>query len=70
MKELTLAYALENKFTPNDMVRYFDKEMTDEQCDFVLWDQTCFPFDMKGTVTQLNNLFLNVKAKPQRSEGK
>jgi hypothetical protein len=58
MNPLTLEYSLEKKFTPNDLVRYFKPELTDKECDWYLWERTCYPFDLKTTIEQLNTIFL------------
>ena len=59
MKELTLEYALKNKFTAIDCIKYFNPNWTDEQCDFYLWEHTCFPFSTETLIKQLNSKFLN-----------
>lgn len=59
MKPLTLEFAKENKFTPLDLVRYFEPDAPEEKCDYILWEQTCFPFSIEQTIAQLNNLYLN-----------
>lgn len=59
MIKLTLKHAIENKFTPIDCVKYFKPEWTDEECDFYLWEFTCFPFSTEILIEQLNNKFLN-----------
>lgn len=30
--------------TPQDLVRMIKPDATDEECDYVLWEQSCFPF--------------------------
>lgn len=61
MKPLTLEYIEKNKILiPNDWVRYFKPEASDRECDFILWEQTCFPFSTKITIDQLNKLFLGI----------
>ena len=59
MKKLTLEYALKNKFTPIDCVKYFNPKWTNELCDFYLWEETCFPLSTETLIKQLNNKFLN-----------
>lgn len=55
IKKLTLKHAIENKFTAIDLVKYFKPEWDNEQCDFYLWEFTCFPFSNTLTIEQLNN---------------
>jgi len=61
MKKLTLKYAIENKFTPCDCVKYYYPKATDEFCGFMLWERTCFPMDMKTTLNQLYKEYINDK---------
>ena len=60
--ELTLEYAIDNKFTPHDCVRFFNPEASDELCEFIIWEQTCFPFSNEIMIKQLNETF-NTKEK-------
>lgn len=59
MEKLTLEYAMENKFTFKDCVKYFKPDADDEYCDFILWEKTCYPFSTEGIISNLNELFLN-----------
>ena len=58
MNPLTLKHALENKFTGIDCVRYFKPECSDEECDYLLWSHTCFPFSTEIMINQLNQHFI------------
>lgn len=59
MEKLTLKYAIENKFTAIDCIKYFNPDWTDDHCDFYLWEFTCYPFSTEILIEQLNNKFLN-----------
>lgn len=60
MEALTIEYALEHKFTENDLVKYFEPSWTDEEANMYLWEETCYPCgDTKTVIEQLNNQFLN-----------
>ena len=61
MKKLTLRYAVENKFRGVDCVKYFDKNTSDKEADYILWEETCFPFSSEAMIKQLNNKFLNTE---------
>jgi len=54
MTPLTIEHAIENSFTPIDLVKYFKPEWKDAECDHYLWEYTCFPNDMDTTIKQLN----------------
>jgi len=57
MKPLTPEYATENNFTPLDCVKYFKPDWSDEACFDLLIEETCYPFDFKRMIKQLNNKF-------------
>jgi hypothetical protein len=57
MTELTLSMAKDMYFL--DWVKHFRPEWTDEQCEFYIWEYTCFPLDYVETIKQLNNQLLN-----------
>ncbi len=41
-----------------DLIRKFQPDLTDEECDFILWDKTGFPFaDMETVERQLKDFF-------------
>jgi hypothetical protein len=52
MTELTIEMA--NKMNYIDLVKHFRPEWSDEQCEFYLWEYTCFPFHYEETIKQLN----------------
>lgn len=66
MKQLTLQYAIDNKFTWYDCVRWFKPFADESYCDFLLWEKTCYPFDPERTIQMLNELFL--KETPDETE--
>lgn len=55
---LTMAIAEEKCKTAVDLVKYFRPDWTDEECDFYLWEHTCYPFSLEGTIRQLNTKLL------------
>lgn len=52
-KTLTVEQAREIN-NPIDLVKHFRPEWTDEECEYYLWEFTCFPFSLEETVKQLN----------------
>ena len=57
MTELTIEMA--NTMLYIDWVKHFRPNWSDEQCEFYLWEYTCFPFHYVETIKQLNNQLLN-----------
>ena len=60
MNPLTLKHAIENNFTAIDCVKYFNPDWTDEECDFHLWEFTCYPLSMEIMIEQLNKYFIKL----------
>ena len=58
-KPLTEKHAIKNKFSGIDCIKYFKPDWTDEDCDFHLWNETCFPFSTTILIAQLNEEFIN-----------
>lgn len=63
MEPLTVQYATDNNFTPIDCVKYFKPEWDDQQCDYYIWECTCFPFSTEEMIEQLNKEFLRHEQK-------
>jgi hypothetical protein len=59
MKKLTLETALEHRFTVVDCVRFFNNELTFKECEFILWEHTCYPYGFQLMIKQLNEYFEN-----------
>jgi hypothetical protein len=57
MTELTIEMA--NQMPYINWVKHFKPDWTDEQCEFYLWEYTCFPFGFKDVIKQLNEQLLN-----------
>lgn len=58
MEALTVEYAIKNKFTFVDCIKYFNPSWTNEECDFYLWECTCYPFSTEDVIKQLNQKFI------------
>ncbi len=58
MKPLTIEHAIENRFTAIDVIKYFKPDWSDNECDFYIWEFTCYPFSFEVMIEQLNNRFI------------
>jgi len=56
MTELTIDMAKDMTFI--DCVKHFRPQWTDQQCEFYLWEYTCFPLHFAETIKQLNEQLL------------
>lgn len=59
MERLTFNQAKENGMSGIDCVKYYDSNLSNGQCDSILWGETCFPFDPEKTLEQLYSFFKN-----------
>ena len=59
MNPLTLEYAVTNKLSGIDLVKYFKPDISNEYADLILWNYTCFPMDIEQVIEQLNDMYLN-----------
>ena len=61
IEPLTIDYVTENKLYGIDLIKYFNTEWSDEECDFYLWEFTTFPFaNIESLIIQLNNKFIKI----------
>lgn len=68
MEILTLDYVKDQNFNAIDMVKFFNPNWSTEDCDFYLWEMTCYPFSTEILIEQLNQHFVknsinNIKTK-------
>jgi len=56
-KELTINEVIKEKLTWGEVVRHYDPKITDDKVDYILWNETCYPFDNETTVKQIYQLF-------------
>lgn len=45
------------KMTWHDVVRHYKPEATDEEIAWLIWNETCYPFDNETTLRQINSYF-------------
>lgn len=57
--KLTFEKAVELKLNPIGCVKYYFPEFSNELCDFVLYERTCFPFSTEIFLNQLYDLYKN-----------
>ena len=57
-EELTFEQAKKNKFSMIDACKYYFPDWSNEECDFVIWEKTCFPMSTVTALSQLYQLYL------------
>lgn len=60
-EELTIQKATELKLTPIQCVKYYDEALSDEQADWILWNETCYPSNQEIMLEELFEYFSNEK---------
>ena len=56
--KLTLRTAANDGFTLFGCVTYYWPYYTDEQCEFTLWEKTCYPNSSEIMLNQLYELYI------------
>jgi len=42
-----------------DLFRTYKSDITEKEVDYILWNETCYPFDNETTIEQVKNYFDN-----------
>lgn len=58
MKDALTKEQVDGKMTWREVIRYYKPDATDDECEYLLWNETCFPFSDETTLKQLE-LLLN-----------
>lgn len=56
---------VDGKMTWREVIRYYWPEKTNEECEYILWNETCYPFSDETTCHQIYNLYLTQLSKPE-----
>lgn len=59
--ELTIAMAANDFMSWIDAIRYYWPDHTPAQCDYILWNETCYTFSAELTLKQLYELYIKGK---------
>jgi hypothetical protein len=54
---LSIDDVIKQKLTLDSIMRMYDKNITEREVDYILWNETCYPFDMQTTLNQIHNYF-------------
>jgi hypothetical protein len=58
---------VDGKMTWTEVVRYYKPDATDDEVEYLLWNETCYPFSDESTLKQINRFF-NSKDKPNAKD--
>lgn len=58
-EKLTIEKAIELKCSAAKVVKYYFPDKSDEECEFILWEETCFPFSNEVMLEQIYEKYLN-----------
>lgn len=56
MKDALTKEQVDGKMTWQEVIRYYKPDATDDECEYLLWNETCFPFSDETTLKQLEAL--------------
>lgn len=57
-EKLTIQKAIELKFSALKIIQYYFPDKSNEECDYILWEETCFPFSNEIMMDQIYELYL------------
>lgn len=57
MIDLTIDEITKNRMTWAEVIRHYNPDATDEECEFILWEKTPFPMSSIGTLSAIKKLF-------------
>lgn len=58
-EKLTIEKAIELRFSAVKVVKFYFPDKSDEECDFILWEETCFPFSNEVMMEQIYAMYIN-----------
>jgi hypothetical protein len=57
--EITAQYAEENKMSFFDIIKHYKEDVTEEEAESILWNETCYPFSTAIAIRQIYEYFNN-----------
>jgi hypothetical protein len=57
MEKLTIQIVEKSKMTAIECVQYYCPEVSKEKADYIVWNETCFPFSLESFLEQLYHMF-------------
>jgi hypothetical protein len=48
---------IDGKMTWIDVIRHYAPETTEQEAEYFLWNETCYPFDNETALKQIQNHF-------------
>lgn len=55
--EITADEAAEMGLSFVDLMKKYKPDITEEEADFILWNETCYPFDTEAIIKQIYHFF-------------
>jgi hypothetical protein len=56
-EKLTIEKAIELKLSATKVVKFYFPDKSDEECDYILWEETCFPFSNEVMMEQIYKMY-------------
>ena len=58
IKDLTME-DVNGKMTWIDVIRHYKSDVTPDEAEYILWNETCYPFSDESTLEQIKSFFKN-----------
>lgn len=57
--KISIEKAIELKWSAVRVIQFYFPDKSDEECDYILWEETCFPFSNEVMLEQIYEKYLN-----------
>lgn len=65
--KITIEKAISLRWSAIRVIQYYFPDKSDEECDYLLWAETCFPFSNEIMMEQIYQLYINSLQLPAQS---
>ena len=48
---------IDGKMSWHAIMKHYKPDITEKEADYILWNETCYPFDNEITLSQINEYF-------------
>lgn len=59
MKQALSIKQVAGKMTWLEVMRHYRPDITEEEAEYILWNETCYPFDLRTALKQIYYFFKN-----------
>jgi len=63
MSSLLTKEEIDGKMSFLDVMRKYKPEITEKEANYILWNETCYPFSDEMTISQIHQFFTDQQSK-------